>query len=641
MIAWSIIAGALSLGAAFAAALLCPPRWGALRRLGAGLGLGGAVALSLGVERTPQVDQELEQMLPARGLDAEHAGSQACKSCHPAQHQSWASAWHSKMTQVATPQTVLAPFDGRILRKGSVWWRVTQEQGQLYAEEIDPKTLQVIERARVYMTTGSHQLQAYWIEGDDERLEQLAFVYLVREGRWLANDDSFLHPDPGPDQAEILPSWSDGCVNCHTTGPQLYLAPEGKNQDERAVVELGIGCESCHGAGGAHALAQRDPLTRYKAHLSDDEAAKVAGIINPGKLDHELANAVCGRCHSQTTLERARSPEQLLSFKPGDRYESYFDVNGLAQLYDVASRAYGERELTQGERDALGSMWPDHAVRIAGREYNATTASACSQRGQLSCMSCHSMHSVGAQGQDKHLKPGHEGQAACIGCHQDIASAGQAHTHHAPDSPGADCLNCHMPYASYGLLKATRIHLIDSPKASGAGSRDRPNACNLCHLDQTLAWTATHLNTWYQQPQPALKPDHQQLAAGALWMLSGDAVQRAVAAWHISWTPSKQATGGGLGLAPIAAHLLDDPYAAVRHQAARALEELAPFGDHAWVSAPPERRAADQALALDRWRALGLTANPALLQPAKGQLDEAKIKALIEQRDQLPISVAE
>ena len=32
----------------------------------------------------------------------------------------------------------------------------------------------------------------------------------------------------------------------------------------------------------------------------------------------------------------------------------------------------------------------------------------------------------------------------------------------------------------------------------------RPNACNLCHLDRTLAWTAKHLEGWYGFAPPEL-----------------------------------------------------------------------------------------------------------------------------------------
>ena len=35
----------------------------------------------------------------------------------------------------------------------------------------------------------------------------------------------------------------------------------------------------------------------------------------------------------------------------------------------------------------------------------------------------------------------------------------------------------------------------------------RPNACNLCHLDKTLGWTAQYLEQWYGVTRPALDTD--------------------------------------------------------------------------------------------------------------------------------------
>ena len=47
-----------------------------------------------------------------------------------------------------------------------------------------------------------------------------------------------------------------------------------------------------------------------------------------------------------------------------------------------------------------------------------------------------------------------------------------------------------MPYTTYGLLKTIRSHT--DQQSVGRRRRvetGRPNACNLCHLDKTLAWT--------------------------------------------------------------------------------------------------------------------------------------------------------
>jgi len=57
-----------------------------------------------------------------------------------------------------------------------------------------------------------------------------------------------------------------------------------------------------------------------------------------------------------------------------------------------------------------------------------------------------------------------------------------------------------MPHTSYGLLKGIRSHQINSPTVKASLATGRPNACNLCHLDKTLAWSGQKLNEWYWQP---------------------------------------------------------------------------------------------------------------------------------------------
>ena len=61
-----------------------------------------------------------------------------------------------------------------------------------------------------------------------------------------------------------------------------------------------------------------------------------------------------------------------------------------------------------------------------------------------------------------------------------------------------------MPHTAYGLHKATRSHQITSPSVAVELETTRPNACNLCHLDQSIGWAATRLETWYGIEAPQL-----------------------------------------------------------------------------------------------------------------------------------------
>src|SRR5262249_21285281 len=107
----------------------------------------------------------------------------------------------------------------------------------------------------------------------------------------------------------------------------------------------------------------------------------------------------------------------------------------------------------------------------------------------------------------------------------------------------------------------------------------RPNACNLCHLDKTLGWTADHLHEWFGQVTPELPVEQREVADSVRLALAGDAGQRALVAWHYGWAPAQKASGDSW-LLPILAQLLDDPYSAIRCIAERSLR-------HTATSAPP------------------------------------------------------
>jgi hypothetical protein len=193
-----------------------------------------------------------------------------------------------------------------------------------------------------------------------------------------------------------------------------------------------------------------------------------------------------------------------------------------------------------------------------------------------------------------------------------------------------------MPHTTYGLLKGIRSHQLTSPTVKSSLETGRPNACNLCHLDQTLSWTAKNLNTWYRQPVPDIESDFTETPASVVWLLRGDAGQRALIAWHMGWAPARQASGTNW-LAPYLAETLDDPYSVVRYIGQRSLKTLPGFSrfDFDYIAPAPRRIMAKSEL-LQSWRADELTDT----ERAK-VLSPQKIGQLIERRDHRPIELLE
>jgi hypothetical protein len=202
-----------------------------------------------------------------------------------------------------------------------------------------------------------------------------------------------------------------------------------------------------------------------------------------------------------------------------------------------------------------------------------------------------------------------------------------------------------MPYTTYGLLKSIRSHAIDSPDIDATLRTGRPNACNSCHLDRPLGWSADWLERWYGQPVPRLTEEQRRHSAALLDLLAGDAGARALAASSFGWAPAREASGTGW-MAPYLAHLLEDPYAAVRFVAGRSLSTLPGFEtlDYDFV-APSAERARLRRAVLDRWFDLPVSGidrigESVLIDPA-GDPMHGLISDLVRRRDDRPITLNE
>src|SRR6478672_1693465 len=76
---------------------------------------------------------------PALVRDAGYVSSDTCRACHPSQYASWHGSYHRTMTQVATPSSVAARFDGVTVDVVPGEPMVLEQRGQeLWAEFADP-----------------------------------------------------------------------------------------------------------------------------------------------------------------------------------------------------------------------------------------------------------------------------------------------------------------------------------------------------------------------------------------------------------------------------------------------------------------------------------------------------------------------
>lgn len=583
----------------------------------------------------------LAKKIPELSRPGGYVSSDNCRSCHPEHYDSWHRSYHRTMTQLPSRETVRGDFDNVSLEFAGEKYHLERKGDEYWVDMVDPdwRYVQTLKRAskraistadeanpprtrkRISMLTGSHHMQAYWIASEHGNMQfSFPFTYLFHDKRWAPRNDVFLLDPSTPWVQQI---WNVNCINCHATGGQPRQDPTTKVISSR-VAELGIACESCHGPGEEHVRINSDPSRRYAMHNSTNADST---IFNPARQSHKKASEVCSQCHSiRRNIHKEQWNAEGVHYWPGE------DVEAKAPLihYDGADLNAPGNEKKKSLME--GSFWSDGQVRVSGRDFTGMAASACYKRGELSCLSCHSLHNY--QSTAHQLARDMDSNQACYQCHGDFAAKLEQHTHHRAGSSGSLCYNCHMPHTSYGLLKAIRSHTINSPSVKSSLDTGRPNACNLCHLDQSLGWTATKLNEWYRQPLPPMSDEQRTTSASITWLLKGDAGQRSLIAWHMGWEPAK-ATSGHQWIPRFLAETLVDPYSSVRHVAQRSLKTIPGFESFTYDYIGPDAHRNEARLrALEIWKRNGvLKEGSSTVQQPAVLLQEDKVAGMIRQRD--------
>lgn len=595
--------------------------------------------------------------------EATFVGSAACEGCHADRHESWYATYHRTMTQEASATSVQGRFDGQSLDYWGIRMRPVRLGGRYFFEYSDLDSGELIHRAEIARTVGSHRYQQYMTYLPEAgSYVRLHYLWHNVDQRWVHMNAAFLGPDEQgyDDQVAV---WNQNCIFCHNTGPQpgmtnydelVRRAATGQAVDivtestfQSSVAELGIACETCHGPGGEHVSRAQSWWTRMAMRL---RGGRDASIVNPDGLDARHSTQVCGQCHGQRTPRTGQAVRDWIHTGPTYRAGLDLDDHTSPVWRDTRAPVEGNEDLFKLR------FWGDGTPRLSAYEYQGVLQSACYQKAEMSCIDCHTVHGGDPAGQ---ITERNRGNTPCLRCHQDLRAepALVTHTRHPADSEGSLCYNCHMPDAVYGVMDIHRTHRIESPDAIRDAAAGRPNACLNCHLEQTPQWLAQQLG---QEPSAVARADGADPAMSeAVAMLAGDPVQKAITAYRAGQPGGRS----GLDRAWLVPYLLEamaDKYPSSRRFAQKSAQEvLSTFPDEASVATLLGEIAAfdfiadgadrEQALAgiNARWRALDKSAwpapPPATAVTADYVLDETVRLALLElgSRQDKQISIGE
>lgn len=509
-----------------------------------------------------------------------------CLSCHPSQHASWSRTFHRTMTREARPESVQGDF----VRHNTLEYLGVKALMERRGADFSMTLRHPDGRTQVYKierTVGSRRIEQYLTKQGGQYI-RLPLAYDLVNRRWMSLNGSFFHPD-GDNFFQHQTQWDTNCVFCHNVKAQPNFSFE-RREARTEVAELGVACGACHGPAAGHAEAASSPFVRTTWRIVGSHDKR---IVNPAKLDAERSLMVCGHCHGQRIPEPLERIRELLG--TGDPFDAGED---LSKFYLPI-----RRETTVGDYSFAARFWANGSPRLTAFEYQGLLRSACFREGEgarrITCLSCHTMHGGDPKGQ---LPPENRTDKPCLSCHQKYESpaAIKAHTAHEPDSTGSRCYGCHMPRVVYGVMAFHPTHDITVPDPRLTATHGVPNACNQCHLEQSVNWAIGEAaRLWpgrFEGARPS--PDRQyDLPEGPRALFASDALVRSLAA---------EALGGGgpakpdpTWAGPFLIEAFEDNYPVVRFFAANGLAAAhGPTGKPDYLASPEARR-----LSLELWRA--------------------------------------
>jgi predicted CXXCH cytochrome family protein len=537
--------------------------------------------------------------------------SETCAKCHQSHYDSWHRTFHRTMTRDATAENVKGDFNNAVMKYGGFEAHMTQRDNRFFVDVVDPRWESQFRTKGVSLedagpvgrlkisvdrVVGSHWLQqAFHYSPNSGRYIRLPLVYHIVENRWIHVNGAFLTPNE-PDDF-VFPKkgalWNASCLYCHNTRPAgnpIQIPNDDMPGYKSTVGELGISCEACHGASERHVQDHQNPARRL-AQIASGAADPT--IANPARLSIPRADEVCGRCHGAPLARYSAWNQKTLAdpYLAGKELkQTWRTCWSEAEMDEHATGEQIDRGRKVGQID--GRFWSDGTPLTTALEYQGMSLSACYQdgKGQLSCLTCHSMHQSDPNHQ---LKEGMRTNEACYRCHETYRTQLAEHTHHAADSSGSLCMNCHMPQHVYSLLDTHRSHRIMIPRVRESVDTGKPHACNLCHLDKSLGWTSNQLQKWYGTKPETLSEADRTIASSVLHLLRGDARSRAIVAGAFSDPDAHKASGRDWPGLLLTRALQPERYEAIRYLLHRALRSL--YGksveDYNFQGLPAERTA--------------------------------------------------
>jgi len=394
-----------------------------------------------------------------------YTGSASCIECHERFYDLWAPSHHGLAMQPITSRfikTQVTLGQEGVSMEGATYQAI-QKDTSLFIQE---KKAGETKDYQVLWALGGKNVYYFLAEWDGGRLQTLPLAYDVNTKLWYDNPASAVRHFPTVMQggvADSALSWRDrqytfntSCYGCHVS--QLKNNFDlSTNTYQTNWKEAGINCETCHGPAQEHIKAAR--TAKEKGVKLDSMKLIVTTSFTP-----EQHNSSCNTCH-------AKMRPITDSYNPGDRFYDNFDLITLEST----------------------DFYPDG--RDLGENYTMTSweMNSCKQNSQLHCVTCHTSSGRYRFKNDDLV----EANKGCTSCHEENGENYEEHTHHPLENTSPKCVQCHMPTTRFGNMNRSD-HSFRPPMPAATIKFKSPNACNLCHTDESPEWANKNVKKWHK-----------------------------------------------------------------------------------------------------------------------------------------------
>ena len=405
-----------------------------------------AAVLALGCDSAVETEPSEPNL---NSVSAQFVGGAACATCHADEAALWRDSHHDLALQAASPATVLGNFDDAEFVYANTTTSFFSRGDERWVETDGPDGS--LQEFRVTHAIGIEPLQQYLVELPDGRYQTLSIAWDTRPAESGGQRWFHLYPDEQIDSDDPLhwtgtyQSWNTTCAECHSTDLRKNYDSSG-NRFDTTFASIDVDCEACHGPGSIHAS---DPTVPPPAATSVARAwvfrdgASIASLADDAPRSNEIE--VCAQCHS-------RRSQLTDDYEPQDAFLDGFRPTLLdAGLYHADGQILDE-------------------VYVYGSFLQSAMASA-----GVTCSDCHEPHSTALRA---------SGNDVCARCHLTSTFDTPQHHHHAANSPGSQCVSCHMRAETYMGVDPRRDHSFRVPRPDLSTRLQSPNACNDCHASR-------------------------------------------------------------------------------------------------------------------------------------------------------------